>query len=345
MSEAISDLRLEDLDGIKQNQIMKLERVGIDSVLELAVSIPQELADETGDSMENMSALIIEARRALTNIGLLSKEFCSASDILNRRKQILRCITGSKLLDELLGGGIETQALTEFAGEFGSGKSQLCHTLSVTANLPEEKGGLGGNVIFIDTENTFRPERVNQISERFGYTNPETILSKIFVCKIYNSSHLEFIVKNLSKYIEELRARLVIIDSVISLHRAEYSGRETLWDRQQKLNSLLHRLTRLSEVYNIAIVVTNQVQSNPDMTFGSDPTKVAGGNIMAHATTYRILFRKAGHNRIAIMQDSPYHEYSSVRFTITEAGIQDVEETEKKTETTNLAHSTRKIEN
>jgi DNA repair protein RadA len=331
MSQAITDLHLEDLPGIKQSQIMKLKRVGIDSVLELAVCIPQELAEETGDDAEIISSLILEAKRMLTNFGLLSKEFCSASEILNRRKEILRCRTGSKALDGLLGGGIETQALTEFAGEFGSGKSQLCHTLSFMANLPKENGGLGGNVIFIDTENTFRPERVHQISESYGHMNPEEILSNIYVCKIYNSSHLEFVIKNLAKYLEELRARLVIIDSVISLHRAEYSGRETLWDRQQRLNSILHRLLRLAEVYNIAIVVTNQVQSNPDMSYGADPTKVSGGNIMAHATTYRIFFRKAGHNRIAVMQDSPYHEYGSERFTITEKGIEDVEETDKKT--------------
>jgi DNA repair protein RadA len=331
MSEAITDLHLEDLPGIKQSQIMKLKRIGIDSVLELAVSIPKELADESGDDAEIMSILVLEAKRALTNIGLLSKEFCSASDILNRRKEILRCRTGSKSLDSLLGGGVETQALTEFAGEFGSGKSQLCHTLSVIANLSKEKGGLGGNVIFIDTENTFRPERVHQISERYGYINPEKILSNIFVCKIYNSSHLEFVVKNLAKYLEELRARLVIIDSIISLHRAEYSGRETLWDRQQRLNSILHRLLRLAEVYNIAFVLTNQVQSNPDMSYGADPTKISGGNIMAHATTYRIFFRKAGHNRVAVMQDSPCHEYGSVRFTITEKGIEDVEEADRKT--------------
>lgn len=330
MSEAITDVHLEDLPGIKQSQIMKLKRVGIDSVLGLAVSIPQELAEETGDDAETMSILVLEAKRALTNIGLLSKEFCSASDILNRRKEILRCKTGSKSLDGLLGGGIETQALTEFAGEFGSGKSQLCHTLTVIANMPKEKGGLGGNVIFIDTENTFRPERVHQISESYGYPNPEKILSNIYVCKIYNSSHLEFVIKNLAKYLEELRARLVIIDSIISLHRAEYSGRETLWDRQQRLNSILHRLLRLAEVYNIAFVLTNQVQSNPDMTYGADPTKISGGNIMAHATTYRIFFRKAGHNRIAVMQDSPYHEYGSVRFTITEKGIEDVEERDKR---------------
>lgn len=331
MSQAITDLHIEDLPGIKPVQVARLTRIGIESVLELATSIPQELADESGDSIVSMSILVIEARKALTNIGLISKEFCSAADVMIRRKQILRCTTGSKSLDGLLSGGIETQALTEIAGEFGSGKSQLCHTLSVTANMPKEKKGLGGNVIFIDTENTFRPERVHQIAKAHGIIDSEKILSNIFVCKIYNSSHLEFVIKNLSKYLEELRASLVIIDSVISHHRAEFSGRATLWERQQRLNSMLHRLSRLAEVYNIAILLTNQVLSNPDATFAGEPTKVAGGNIMAHATTYRIFFRKAGHNRIAVMQDSPYHEYGSVKFTITEKGVVDAEDADKKT--------------
>jgi DNA repair protein RadA len=323
-SQAVTGLHLEDLPGIKPIQIAKLKRIGIESVLELAVAIPQELAEESGDNLESMSILVIEARKALTNIGLISREFCSAAEILKRRNEILRCTTGSKSLDGLLNGGIETQALTEIAGEFGSGKSQLCHTLSVIGNMPKSQGGLGGNVIYVDTEGTFRPERIHQIAIAYG-TDPERILSNIFVCKIYNSSHLEFVIKNLAKYLEELRASLVVIDSIISLHRAEFSGRQTLWDRQQRLNSILHRLSRLAEVYNIAFILTNQVQSSPDATFTGDPTKVTGGNIMAHATTYRIFFRKAGHNRIAVMQDSPYHEYGSVKFTIAEKGIQDAD--------------------
>src|SRR6476660_9216910 len=241
-SLAIPDLHLEDLPCIKSLEIAKLKRIGIESVLELATSIPQELAEDTGDKVELMSILIVQARKALTNIGLLSKEFCTAADIMTRRNQIMRCTTASTSRDGFLGGGVETRALAEFAGEFGSGKSQLCHTLSVTANMPNAKGGLGGNVIFIDTENTFRPERIHQIAQAYGITDPEHILSSIFVCKIYNSSHLEFVIKNLAKYLEEFRASLVIIDSVISLHRAEFSGRGTLWDRQQKLNSMLHRL-------------------------------------------------------------------------------------------------------
>lgn len=327
--QAVVDITLEDLPNIKPTSISRLKRIGIESVLELATAIPKEIVAESGENLDTATALVIEAKNALSNIGLLSKEFCSATEIMNRRKQIMRCSTGSKTLDGLLSGGIETQALTEVAGEFGSGKSQLCHTLSVIGNMPKEKGGYGGNVIFIDTENTFRPERVHEIAEAYGVI-PEKILSQIFVCKIYNSSHLELIIKELARYLEELRARLVIIDSVISLHRAEFSGRETLWDRQQRLNSMLHRLSRLAEVYNIAFILTNQVSSNPDGLFSGDPNKVTGGNIMAHATTYRIFFRKAGHNRIAIMQDSPCHEYGSVKFTISEKGIIDAEEVEKK---------------
>jgi DNA repair protein RadA len=327
--QAAIDITLEDLPNIKPISISRLKRLGIESVLELATAIPQEIANESGENLETATGLVIEARNTLSNIGVLSKEFCSASEIMNRRKQILRCSTGSKTLDGLLGGGIETQALTEVAGEFGSGKSQLCHTLSVVGNMPKEKGGYGGNVIFIDTENTFRPERVHEIAEAYG-VDPEKILSQIFVCKIYNSSHLELIVKELARYLEELRARLVIIDSMISLHRAEFSGRETLWDRQQRLNSMLHRLSRFAEVYNIAFILTNQISANPDGMFSGDPNKVTGGNIMAHATTYRIFFRKAGHNRIAVMQDSPCHEYGSVKFTISEKGIVDADEVDKK---------------
>jgi DNA repair protein RadA len=247
---------------------------------------------------------------------------------LERRKNLLKCTTGSSNLDSFLKGGIETQAMTEIAGEFGSGKSQICYTLCVTANMPTNKEGLGGNVIFIDTENTFRPERINQIAENRGITDPEQILRNIYVCKIFNSGHLELIIQNLGKSIQEYKARLVIVDSIISLHRAEFTGRGTLADRQQRLNIMLHKLIRLAEIYNIAIVVTNQVQSQPDNFLGGsgDALRATGGNIMGHASTYRILLRKAGRDRIAIMLDSPWHAYDQTRFTISERGVQDVEE-------------------
>jgi len=269
----------------------------------------------------------MKAKKALIDSGLLAKDFSTAEEMLQRRQNLLKCTTGSSRLDSFLKGGIETQAITEIAGEFGSGKSQLCYTLCVTGNKPIQKGGLGGNVIFIDTENTFRPERVHQIAENKGVTKPEDILRKIYVCKIFNSGHLELIIQNLGKSIQEYKARLVLIDSIISLHRAEFIGRETLADRQQRLNIMLHKLIRLAEVYNIAVVVTNQVQSQPDNFLGgTDALRATGGNIMGHASTYRILLRKAGRNRIALMIDSPCHAYDQTRFTISERGVQDVEE-------------------
>ena len=193
--------------------------------------------------------------------------------------------------------------------------------------MPIDKTGFGGNVIFIDTENTFRAERIFQIAEHKGINEPDEILRKIYVCKIYNTSHLEVIIQNLGKSIEEYKAKLVIVDSIIALHRAEFSGRGTLAERQQRLNIMLHKLSRLAEVHNVAVVVTNQVQSQPDDFFaGGNGLRATGGNIMGHASTYRIFLRKAGQTRIAIMIDSPCHAYDQTRFAITEAGVQDVEE-------------------
>jgi DNA repair protein RadA len=151
------------------------------------------------------------------------------------------------------------------------------------------------------------------------------VLKNVAICKVYNSSHLELIVKDLGRYINEFNTKLVIIDSIISLHRAEFAGRGTLADRQQRLNSILHKLVRVAEIYNIVIAITNQVQTSPDSFFG-DPIKATGGNVIGHTSTYRIYLRKSGENRIAKMVDSPYHPYSDTRFTINQKGIDDLED-------------------
>jgi RecA/RadA recombinase len=213
------------------------------------------------------------------------------TDVPDHMGWLLRCSTGSRALDELLLGGIETQAVTEFYGEFGSGKSQICHTLCATARQPIESGGMDSGVIYIDTEGTFRPERLEQIARARGLDHRD-VLRSVAVCKIYNSSHLELIIKELGKYVNDFKAKLVIIDGIISLHRAEFAGRGTLADRQQRLNGMLHKIIRLAEIFNIAVVITNQVQAAPDTFFG-DSTKAAGGNIIAHSSTYRIYLRKS----------------------------------------------------
>jgi DNA repair protein RadA len=317
------ELDIQDIEGIGPTTAKKLKEAGIVSVMDLAVTSAEELAVDINASKESAAAFVIAAQKLLRDSKVLEKEFITADAALEKRRSMLRCSTGSSALDDLLLGGIETQAVTEFYGEFGSGKSQVCHTLCAMARQPVELGGLDGNTIYIDTEGTFRPERIQEIARSRGHEQ-EQVLKSIAVCKVYNSSHLELIIKNLGKYVDDFKAKLVIIDSIISLHRAEFAGRGTLADRQQRLNSMLHKIIRLAEIYNIAIVITNQVQSSPDTFFG-DPTKAAGGNVLGHASTYRIYLRKSGENRIAKMIDSPYHPYSDARFTVNERGTDDIE--------------------
>ena len=321
------DLEIQDIEGIGPSTAKKLRDAGIFSVMDLAVAGVEDLAVDINSTKDSAASFIIAAQKLLRESNILEKEFVTADAALKKRRSLLRCSTGSGALDDLFLGGIETQAVTEFYGEFGSGKSQICHTLCITAGLPVESGGLNSGVIYIDTEGTFRPERLEQIARARG-VDPLNALKNVAVCKVYNSAHLELIVKNLSKYVDDYKSKLVIIDSIISLHRAEFSGRGTLADRQQRLNSIMHKLLRITEVYNIAVVVTNQVQSAPDTFFG-DPTKPTGGNVIGHASTYRIYLKKSGENRVARMIDSPYHPYGDVRFTVNEKGADDLEEERK----------------
>ena len=320
----VVDIEIQDIEGVGPTTARKLKEAGIVSVMDLAVTSADELAVDLNSSKDTAATFIMAAQRLLRESNILEKEFVTAESALEKRKSLMRCSTGSRALDELLLGGIETQAVTEFYGEFGSGKSQICHTLAAIAPQPKESGGLNGGVIYIDTEGTFRPERLNQIA-RARELEPSHVLKNVAVCKVYNSSHLELIIKDLGKYVNDFNAKLVIIDSIISLHRAEFAGRGTLADRQQRLNGLLHKVIRLAEIFNIAVVITNQVQSSPDTFFG-DPTKAAGGNVIGHASTYRIYLRKSGENRTAKMIDSPYHPYSDAKFTLNEKGTDDLED-------------------
>jgi DNA repair protein RadA len=179
------------------------------------------------------------------------------------------------------------------------------------------------SIIFVDTENTFRANRIHQIAEQKNL-DPEDILKRIYHCNIYSSEQLEALIDDLPNFIEQYNSKLVIIDSIISLHRAEFSGRGTLVERQQRLGRMLNNLRRYAEVYNIAVVITNQVVSYSDGSSGFDHMKAAGGNIMGHGSTYRIFLRKSGKNRVATMEDSPSHPYERVKFSIAENGIQDV---------------------
>ena len=324
MISRLKEVTMEEIPDITSDIIEKLKKLTISSVYQLAVQNPAELAleyEDTSLTAESASRLIANARKILIDNGVLSREFLTADDLLEKRNKLSRYATGSESLDSLMNGGFETQAITELVGEFGSGKSQICHTLCVaTSKLIKNDSG---NIIFIDSENTFRADRVHQIAEQRGL-DPLPILEKIFHCKVYSSEHLELVINNLDKSIEQYNAKLVIIDSIISLHRAEFSGRGTLAERQQRLGKMLNKLRRYADIYNIAVVITNQIVSVPDSTHpGFDSMKAAGGNIVAHGSTYRIFLRKSGKNRMATMEDSPCQPYQRIKFSISESGIQD----------------------
>ncbi len=329
MSEVDEELELDSLPGVGPATKQKLNDAGILTILDLATSGPSDIADAVDIDIAKAVELNNKARKKLVELKRLEPDFINAADLLAKRKAIDRVSTGSKNLDDLLGGGVETWAMTEFYGEFGSGKSQICHTLCVMVQAPRGQGGLEGGAVYIDTEGTFRPERIAEIAEARGM-DQEKVLSGITVARAYNSAHQELIVKDLGQVLEQKKVKLVILDSAVAHYRAEFVGRGTLAERQQRLNKFMHQLLRTAEVYNVAVVVTNQVQAAPDSFFG-DPTRPTGGHVVAHTSTYRIYLRKAAKNRIARMVDSPYHPERDAVFMLDERGVDDpAEDTARK---------------
>jgi DNA repair protein RadA len=307
---------LEALDGVGSTTASKLRTAGFTTIEAIAVTPAKELTQKSGIGYNTVLKICNSARE------ILGVNFVTAKEVWERRKNKLRCTTGSKNLDALFGGGIETQALTELIGEYSAGKTQICLTLTVNMQKPEEMGGLNGNIVFIDTEGTFSAERTYQIASALNQ-DPEQVLKNIYVARAFNSDHQCLLIDKLFELCPTQNIKLVIVDSMISHFRGEYVGRETLSERQQKLNNYLHKLIRLTEAYNLAVVITNQVQANPAQFFG-DPNRPAGGHIMAHACTHRLYIRKGKQGtRLAKMIDSPYLPEDSAYFRITEKGIED----------------------
>lgn len=307
---------IKDLDGVGESIAEKLKESSYKTVEAIAAASISELK---GAGVGEATAIgIIQSARDSLNMG-----FESGLDVLEKRRQIGKLTTGSKELDSMFGGGIETQAITELFGGFGSGKTQLAHQLSVNVQMPVEKGGLDGRAIYIDTEGTFRPERIQQMAKARKMDSKET-LKNILVAKAYNSDHQMLLVEKAADILKEKNVKLVIVDSLTGHFRAEYTGRATLAERQQKLNRHLHALQRkIADLHNVAIVITNQVMSRPDIMFG-DPTVPIGGHIVGHLSTFRVYLRKSkGNKRVAKLIDSPNMPDAECVFEVTTDGITD----------------------
>jgi DNA repair protein RadA len=315
--------KLTDIPGIGPGIAAKLEAAGVYDLMGLAVLSPSVLSEMAGVG-EAVARKAIQAARSMMKLG-----FVSGDEFAEKRKDVLYITTGSASLNGLLGGkGVETKAMTEAYGAFGSGKTQLGLTLAVNAQMPVEQGGANGKSVWIDTEGTFRPERIRQIAEGIG-ANPEKVLKNILVARAFNSDHQILLIDKISEMIKDGEPiKIVIIDSLTAHFRAEFSGRGQLADRQQKLNKYLHSLIKLAEQHNLAVYVTNQVMANPAMMFG-DPTTAIGGNIVGHASTYRMYLRRGKQgSRVAKLIDSPNLPDNECQFYVTKAGVRDEEETE-----------------
>jgi len=306
---------VKGLPGVGDATLRKLIKAGFNSLESIAFTPPSIIQEESGLG-EKTTIKLIKASMDKLNIG-----FKSAEAVWEHRKHIAKITTGSQELDDLLGGGIETGCVTEFFGEFRTGKTQIAHQLCVNVQLPREQGGLEGRALYIDTEGTFRPERIIQMAEGLNL-DYEEVLKNIIFGRAYNSDHQILLIREAANIIKEKNIKIIIVDSLIGHFRSEYIGRGTLANRQQLINAHLHDLLRLCDIYpELAVVVTNQVQAKPDVFYGN-PLQAAGGNVVAHGSTIRVYLRKGkGEQRVAKIVDAPHLPEGEAVFSIVETGI------------------------
>lgn len=310
--------RLED-QGIASSDVKKLIEAGFFTVESIAFTPRKALLQVKGISEIKADKILSEATK------LVPMGFTTATEIHQRRSEIVFLTTGSQELDRLLGGGFETGGITELFGEFRTGKTQLCHTLAVTCQLPLEKGGAAGKCLYIDTEGTFRPERLVAIAARFNLDENE-VLDNVAYARAYNSDHQLALLTQASAMMAESRYALLVVDSATALYRTDFSGRGELSARQMHLARFLRTLLRLADEFGVAVVITNQVVAQVDgaAMFTADPKKPIGGNIMAHASTTRLYLRKGrGETRICKIYDSPCLPEAEAMFAIGAGGIFD----------------------
>jgi len=305
--------------GIAPGDIKKLKDAGFHTIELVAYATTKELANIKGIS-DNKVEKIHEAAFKMLQMG-----FTTATEVHQQRQDVCFLTTGAKELDGLLKGGIETGSITEIFGEFRTGKTQLCHTLCVTCQLPMEQGGAEGKAMYIDTEGTFRPERLLEIAEKYGL-NGQDVLDNVSYARAYNSDHQSQLLMDAACMMADSRFGLLIVDSATGLYRTDYSGRGELSARQMHLAKFLRALSKLAATYGVACVITNQVVAQVDggaSMFG-DNKKPIGGNIIAHASTTRLYLRKGrGENRVCKVYDSPCLAEGEASFSIQGSGIGD----------------------
>lgn len=318
IDNSIQEIDILEQYGIASADIKKLKAANYYTLSSIVMSTTSALSTVKGLS----EARIEKIQEVIRGLNLYS--FVSARTFHEQRKAIFHITTGSQTFDELLGGGIESSSITEIFGEFRTGKTQICHTLCVTAQLPRSQGGGNGKVIYIDTEGTFRPARIIDIATRFN-VDPDTVLDNICVARAYTHEHQLELLNSVSARMIEDHFSLIIVDSATALFRVDFLGRGQLSDRQQRLGQFMSRLNKLASEFNVSCVITNQVVADPaGSLFIADVKKPIGGHVMAHASTTRLMLRKGkGNTRIVKIYDSPSLPEAEATYSISLGGISD----------------------
>ena len=305
-------------NGINNSDINKLKEAGFNSLESLSYTARKNLTTIKGFSEAKIDKII----KIVDEI--LNYKIQPSTVALQKRKKLTRITSGSKELDTLLGGGFESDSITELFGEFRTGKTQICHTLCVTCQLPKSDGGGEGKAIYIDTEGTFRPEKLALIAERFGLDPKETI-ENVYYARAYNSDHQQRLLVQVCALMCEQKFSLLIVDSATALYRTDYTGRAELSNRQISLGRFLRNLQKIADEHKIVVVITNQVVATVDgNAFGGNDKKPIGGHIMAHACQTRLYLKKGlKQNRICKIYDSPSLPEAEATYSITDRGIDD----------------------
>lgn len=308
------------LPGVTKGTIEKIKAAGVTTVEALGRQTKKKLSELAGIGADTAEGAIEKA------VNYTSKGFITGDALALLRGQRTHLTTGSEEVNQLLGGGIESQTTTELSGTNGSGKTQMCHMLAITAQLPVAEGGLGGEVAWIDTEDTFRPERIMEICRERGLDGEEFV-KRIHIGRALTSVHQAKLTHQLFELVPDNNIKLIIMDSMMGHLRSEYLGREMLSARQDALKGILQTLMQVALSTKTTVVYTNQMLANPVLFGGNKPT---GGHVMGHAATMRLEVRKGrNENRVMKLTKSPYLPEGEAQFLITGAGVEDTEKYKK----------------
>ena len=316
------ELGVDQLKGVGSVTQKKLETFGVTSLIDLCIRGAQEIKEITGVAKPTCDSWVFQSQKLLEDNGLIRKSDMSTNELWEYQKAYPVISTKCDEVDNLISGGVRPEATYEVYGEFGAGKTQFCNSLTV------ETIHDGNNVIWIDCEDTFKPNRIAEMLKAREYAEDDEEVGKYLnqITYLYcpNTEQLMGTINGLSKILDDKKPKLVILDGAIGQFREEYLGRGTLAERQMQIARLMSHIKNISFYFRCAVVFTNQVQSDPSMMFG-DPIKPIGGNVVAHASTYRLYFKKSGKKRLARMIDSPEHAMADAEYILDAKGMSNVE--------------------